>query len=203
MLPSKIPEICQGLDSYRPKANDSRKETVFYETWRLYQRVLLAIVATFYINPIVRITFMTPTVILIAISYFVIRPYKPKMYILHWIEVFSILGFFLCLCQNVFRGFLYVYSINDEDSIKLVWLVFAILDLIFSPILWLIYFFIIKPIYSKVKCRIISFYLALRRRYDGFLLTSDCFIVLSEKQSTFIANWSLKSLLKWKSPDQI
>ena len=154
------------VDSYRPKANDSRKETVFYETWRLYQRVLLAIVAIFCINPIVRITFMTPTVILIAISYFVIRPYKPKMYILHWIEVFSVLGFFLCLCQNMFRGFLYVYNINDEDSIKLVWLVFAILDLIFSPILLLIFLFIIKPIYSKVKCRIISFYFALRRRYD-------------------------------------
>ena len=154
------------VDSYRPKADDSREETVFYETWRLYQRVLLAIVATFCINPIEPVTFMTPTIILIAISYFMIRPYKPEMYVLHWMEIFSILGYFLCLCQNMFRGFLYVYNINDEDSVKLVWLVFAILDLIFSPILLLICFFIIKPIYSKVKCGIISFNLTLRRKYD-------------------------------------
>ena len=92
------------------------------------------------INSFERITFMTPTVILIAISYFVIRPYKPEMYVLHWIEIFSILRVFLCLCQNMFRGFLYVYNINDGDSVKLVWLVFAILGLIFSPILLLIRF---------------------------------------------------------------
>ena len=152
-------------ESYRIKTEDSREETVFYETWRLYHRVLLAFVATFYINPIVRITFMTPTVILIAVSYFVIRPYKPEMYVLRWMEAFSVLGYFVCLGQSMFRSFLYVYDINDEDSIKLVWQVFSILDLIFSPVLMLIYFFLIKPIYSKGKCKIISLYLTVRRRY--------------------------------------
>ena len=150
-------------ESYRIKTEDSREETVFYETWRLYQRVLLAIVETFYIDPIVRITFMTPTVILIAISYFVISPYKREMYVLRWMEAFSILGFFVCLGQGMFRGFLYIHDINDGDSVKLVWQVFTILDLIFSPILLLICFFIIKPIYSKVKCKIISIYLTVRR----------------------------------------
>ena len=155
-------------ESYRIKiedSRDSREETVFYETWRLYQRVLLAIVATFCIDPIVRITFMTPTVILIAVSYFMISPYKREMYILRWMEAFSILGFFVCLGQTMFRGFLYVYDINDGDSVKLVWQVFTILDLIFSPILFLICFFIMKPIYSKVKCKITSIYLTVRRRY--------------------------------------
>ena len=63
---------------------------------------------------------MTPTVILIAVSYFVIRPYKPEMYVLRWMEAFSVLGYFVCLGQSMFRSFLYVYDINDEDSIKLV-----------------------------------------------------------------------------------
>ena len=49
---------------------------------------------------------------------------------------------------------------------KLVWQAFTILDLIFSPILMLICSFVIKPIYSKVKCKIISLYLIVRRRYD-------------------------------------
>ena len=80
-------------ESYRIKKYDSREETVFYETCRLYQQVLLAYVATFCIDPIVRITFMTPTVILIAICYFVIRSYKREMYVLHWMQAFSILMF--------------------------------------------------------------------------------------------------------------
>ena len=121
------------------------------ETWRLYERILLATVATFWIAPLKRITLITPNVIVIAISYLVIKPYKPEMYILHWIEVFSILGIFVSLVRNMFRGFLYVYDIGDEDPVKFVRQGFAAFDLVFSPICVLIYFFIIAPIYNKVK----------------------------------------------------
>ena len=162
---SKVKKILSEIfeESYRLKTNDLTQETVFYETCQLYQRVLLAIVATFCINPIVRITLMTPTVILIAISYFLSKPYKPEMYILHWMEVFSILGIFVCLIYNMFRGFLYVYDINDKDPVTFVWQVFAVLDLLFSPTCVLVYFFILKPIYNKAKCKINFFYLTLRR----------------------------------------
>ena len=121
------------------------------ETWRLYERILLATVATFWIAPLKRITLITPNVIVIAISYLVIKPYRPEMYILHWIEVFSILGIFVSLVRNMFRGFLYVYDIGDEDPVKFVRQGFAVFDLVFSPICVLIYFFIIAPIYNKVK----------------------------------------------------
>ena len=33
-------------EPYRLKRDESRGEIIFYETWRLYQRVLLAVVAT-------------------------------------------------------------------------------------------------------------------------------------------------------------
>ena len=144
-------------ESYRIKTADSREETVFYETWRLYQRVLLAVVATLYTDPLVRITAMTPVVLLIAICYLVYRPFKSEMCILHWMEVVSILGIFICLI-HMFRGFLYVYDIKYEYPVTFVWQGFVILDLIFSPICVLIYFFIIKPIYNKAKCKIKSFY---------------------------------------------
>ena len=138
-------------EPYRLKRDDSEGETIFYKTWRLYQRVLLAIVATHCINPLVRIASMTPIIILIAISYRIYRPYKPEMYILHWTEFVSILGFFVCLIHNMFRGFLYVYNVNYVYPVTLVWEIFSYLDLLFSPIWVLIYFFIIKPIYNKVK----------------------------------------------------
>ena len=161
----KVKEILSEIfqESYRLKTDDPSGETVFYETWRLYQRVLLAIVATFWIDPLKRITLMTPIVFLIAISYHVIKPYKPEMYILHWIEVFSNLGIFVCLGHNMFRGFLYVYDIDEEDPVKFVWQGFAVFDVVFSPICVLIYFFVIAPIYNKVKCKLISFYIIIRR----------------------------------------
>ena len=150
----KVKRILQEIfeESYRFKRNCSKEESIFYETWRLYQRVLLAFAATYSINPLVRITFMTPVIILIAISYSAYRPYKPEMYILHWMEVVSILGFFVCLIHNMFRGFLYVYDINHEEyPVTLVWEAFTIADMLFSPIWVLFWFFIIKPVYSKAK----------------------------------------------------
>ena len=163
----EVKEILREIfaEPYRFKTCHSREETVFYETWRLYQRVLLSIVAKFCIDPIVRMTLMTPIVILITISYFAVKPYKPEMYILHWIEVYSILGIFVYLVHNMFRGFLYVYDINYEYPVTYAWQVFVVLDLIFSPVCVLIYIFVIKTICNKTKCKIKSFYLFLRREY--------------------------------------
>ena len=162
----KVKEILSEIfqESYRLKTDDPSGETVFYETWRLYQRVLLAIAATFWISPLERVTLMTPVVIIIAISYHIIKLFKPEMYILYWMEIFSILGIFVSLLHNMFRGFLYVYDINEENPIKFVWQGFVIFDLVFSPICVLIYFFIIAPIYNKVKHGIISLCINIKRK---------------------------------------
>ena len=161
----EVKEILKEIfeESYRVKTSDAGEETVFYETWRLYQRFLLAVVATFCINPLVRITLLTPIVLLIAIFYLVYKPFKPEMYILHWMEVFSILGIFVCLTHNMFRGVLYVYDISYEYPVTFVLKGFVILEVIFTPFCVLIYFFIVKPICNKVKCKIKSFYWALKR----------------------------------------
>ena len=168
----KVKEILSEIfqESYRLKTDEASEETVFYESWRLYQRILLAIVAIFCIDPLKRITLMAPIVLLIAISFFVIKPYKPEMYILHWMEVFSILGIFVCLTHNMFRGFLYLYDIKFEDPITYVLQGFTILDMICSPICVIIYFFIIKTIHNKAKCKVKSIYYTLRRYFGGSAL---------------------------------
>ena len=161
----EVKEILKEIfeESYRLKTSDAGEETVFYETWRLYQRFLLAVVATLCINPLVRITLLTPIVFLIAICYLVYKPFKPEMFVLHWMEVFSILGIFVCLTHNMFRGVLYVYNINYEYPVTFVLKAFGILDVIFTPFCVLIYFFIIKPIYNRAKCKIKSFHRSLKR----------------------------------------
>ena len=80
-------------------------------------------------------------------------------------EIFSILGVFVSLVHNMFRGFLYVYDISEEDPIKFVRQGLAIFDLVFFPICVLIYFFIIAPMYNKVKHKIISFCITIRREW--------------------------------------
>ena len=63
-------------------------------------------------------------------------------------------------------------------------------------------FFIIKPIYSKVKCKVISIYLTVKRRYNRYFSWNLTRLVLPEKQSNFWKIWSLNSPVRWKPLDQ-
>ena len=49
----------------------------------------------------------------------------------------------------MFRGFLYIYNINYEYPITIIWEAFSFLDLLFSLAWIVIGVFIIKPIYNK------------------------------------------------------
>ena len=51
----------------------------------------------------------------------------------------------------MFRGFLYVYNINCEYPITIVWEAFSFLDLLFSPAWILVSVFIRKLTYNKAK----------------------------------------------------
>lgn len=86
-------------ESYRLIADDSRGENIFCETWRWCQRVLQAIVATFFVDSLVRTGYVMPVITFITLSYRAHRPYKPEFYILHWMEVVFTLGFYYCLIQ--------------------------------------------------------------------------------------------------------
>ena len=162
----KVKEILRKTfqEPYRFKTNYPSGETVFYKTWWLYQRVLLAIVATFSVDPLVRISLMTLIVFIICVFYFTIKPYKPKMYILHWMEVFSVLGILVRFGHNMFLAFLNVYGTNYDNAATVFLQGFTMLDLITSPICVIFYFFIIKIIYNKAQCKIKSIYYTLRRR---------------------------------------
>ena len=126
-------------ESYRLIADDSRGENIFYETWRLCQRVLQAIVATFFVDSLVRTGYVMPVITLITLSYRAHRPYKPEFYILHWMEVVFTLGFYYCLIQNMKCGCLFINNINDGDTVLELCQVSSILDLLFSPICTFLY----------------------------------------------------------------
>lgn len=76
-------------------------------------------------------------IFLIFISYIACKLCKSEIYILHWMEVISILGFLVCLPHNMPRGFLYVYHVYYEDHVPLARETFGILDVLFSSI-WIL-----------------------------------------------------------------
>uniref|UniRef100_A0A7M5V891 Uncharacterized protein n=2 Tax=Clytia hemisphaerica TaxID=252671 RepID=A0A7M5V891_9CNID len=131
-------------EAYR-KRND-KEYYVFWETWRLYQRLILAFVTTFAINPVNRICYAAPIILLFIYIYWFVKPYKEQFTILHWMEVIGLLGITFTLINNMFRSFLYVFDIPDQPPIPKSLQVLWYMDLIASPVFVLVFFFCLKPV---------------------------------------------------------
>jgi len=123
---------------------------VFWETWRLYQRLILAFITTFAINPVNRICFLVPFILFFIGVYWVVKPYKKQYVVLQWMEVASLLGITFTLINNMFHSFLYVFEIPDEEPIPTSLRVLYFLDTLASPVFVLAYFYVLKPIGEKI-----------------------------------------------------
>jgi len=113
---------------------------VFWETWRLYQRLILAFVTTFTINPYTRICYMAPLVLSFIGVYWLVKPYKKQYVVLHWMEVAGL----LCIVNNMVYSLLFMFEISPFTFTMLYWL-----DAFASPIFVLVYFYVLKPITAK------------------------------------------------------
>ena len=132
-------------EAYRDRKGKDYK--VFWETWRLYQRLILAFVTTFAINPVERICFSAPIILFFIFVYWYVKPYKKHFVVLHWMEVASLLGITFTLVNNMFRSFLYVFEIPDEKPVPQSLSVLWALDTIASPV----FVFIIMKLWPSIK----------------------------------------------------
>ncbi|XP_066926850.1 uncharacterized protein [Clytia hemisphaerica] len=141
-------------EAYRKRKG--KEYYVFWETWRLYQRLILAFVSTFAINPVNRICYATPIILFFIFVYWYVKPYKKQYYILHWMEVIGLLGITFTLVNNMFRSFLYVFDIPDQEPIPTSLSVLWGLDTIASPIFVLVFYYLVKPLFEKIISLIFS-----------------------------------------------
>ena len=119
-------------EAYRKRKN--KDEFVFWETWRLYQRLVLAAVTTYAINPVERICYIAPLILFFHFVYSFVKPYKKNFVVLHWMELIGLLGITFTLVNNMFRSFLYVFEIPNEKPVPQSLLILWILDTFASPI---------------------------------------------------------------------
>ena len=132
-------------EAYRHRKG--KKYYVFWETWRLYQRLILAVVTTYSINPVERICYSAPIILFFIFVYWYVKPYKKHFVVLHWMEVASLLGITFTLVNNMFRSFLYVFEIPDEKPVPQSLSVLWALDTIASPV----FVFIIMKLWPSIK----------------------------------------------------
>ena len=147
---SLLHEIFQ--EAYRKRVN--KGYNVFWETWRLYQRLILAVVTTYAINPVERICFSAPIILFFIFVYWFVKPYGESFVVLHWMEVVGLLGITFTLVNNMFRSFLYVFEIPDEKPVPQSLSVLWAIDTIASPIFVLPFMYgqtLVKFIWKKRK----------------------------------------------------
>ena len=145
-------------EAYRYR--EGKEYYVFWETWRLYQRLFLAVVTTRAINPVERICYSAPIILFFIFVYWYVKPYKKQYRILHWMEVIGLLGITFTLVNNMFRSFLYVFEIPDEKPVPQSLYVLWIIDTIASPIFVLPFFLVLKPFVLMIfdKCTTAHFH---------------------------------------------
>ena len=128
------------------------KKYFWWEAWILYERLIVACVATFLIDPVIRLCSLTPVLMVFLWFHNWAKPYKPLMKILFHLDVFS----YICLCfnlvSNMIRAIVYIYSLPlSQYPIDIALNVSLCLEYIFSPLWPLIAYFIVAFTKKKLK----------------------------------------------------
>ena len=115
-----------------------KEEFYWWEAWRLFERFIVSGVAVFFINPIKRLTYLTPIFVFFVFFHFRLNPYKRSMPVLNKLDIVSWICLFINLGTNGMRAVVYIYNVQYVGSIKYALKAAEIMEQIFSPLWYLI-----------------------------------------------------------------
>lgn len=153
MFCKKVKEIF--TEPYRLRKS-SKEDYISWEQWRLMQKLLLSCIATFLVNPLERVCYITPFILFFVFVYIHVRPFKKELKLLHWCEVTSMISICFSLVVNCFNAFLFTYNISTEEPVPTLYKYFMLIDGIFSPLTLLILYFISQPLWNMIKKKIVK-----------------------------------------------
>ena len=128
-------------ESYRPNF-------FWWESYRLMERCLTAAIVTFVINPVKRTIILSPFFVMFLMFRYVFDPYKQSLKLVKMLDILS--SAFLCLLVviNMFRADVYTHNLPFQFPVDEVSTIAYYLELIFSPLWFLIIWFMMKPIFG-------------------------------------------------------
>ena len=87
-------------EPYRLK-HGSTEKYVFWEHWRLFQRLVLSVIITYLKNPLWKIYMSSPVILSFFLVYLKVRPFKKTLFVLHWLEICSLIGLCYQMLYNL------------------------------------------------------------------------------------------------------
>ena len=132
-------ELFQKFEqSYRPNF-------FWWESYRLVERLLVAAVVTFVINPVERLMILSPIFVMITIFHYLVNPYKRSLKLVKTLDLFSNAFLCLMLIVNIFRADVFTHNLSYQFPVDKVSKMVSYFEYIFSPWwIFIICFFINK-----------------------------------------------------------
>ena len=110
-----------------------RKNYFWWETWTLYERLIVGCLTTFLVDPVIRLFALTPTLLLFLWIHIRAKPFKYTKSLLYQVDMAS----YICLCLglviNILRAVVYIYSLPSQHPTDLVLRISIYLEHLFTP----------------------------------------------------------------------
>ncbi|XP_057302307.1 uncharacterized protein LOC130636566 [Hydractinia symbiolongicarpus] len=123
---------------------NAKKKPIFWDSWRLFQRFIIAVFTTYFINPIQRLSLILPVMLVLLVVHLRVQPYKNKL--VNWLETASLVSLCFLVGVNLFRSFVYFYGLSLEYHIDMVLSVFTVMEILCNPPVFLIVHLVIHKI---------------------------------------------------------
>ena len=132
-----------------------RKNYFWWETWTLYERLIVGGLTTFLVDPVIRLFALTPTLLLFLLIHICAKPFKYTKSLLYRVDMASYVCLCLSLVINILQAVVYIYSLPlSQQPINFVLRVSMYLEHLFTPVWILIMHFFVSLIRMKSKKRL-------------------------------------------------
>ena len=131
-------------------SDDEIVKTMYWWTaWRLYERLLIAVLVTFLIEPLFRMCVLAPVVVVLLMLHYHLKPYKDHLSLLSWLDISSYAFLLFYVVDNLFNSFIYIFDLPRQNPISKGFQVLNAFELILTP-LTVIACFVVFMVVEKV-----------------------------------------------------
>lgn len=127
------------------------KKCLFWDAWRLYERLTIAVFSIFFIDPLKRLCFTLPVMLLLLVVHLRVKPYKSKF--INWMETASLVSLCFLVGVNQFRAFLYMYSYENQENIIFIATVLNVMEFLSTPVCGF-FLFLVWKLCKKIFCKL-------------------------------------------------
>lgn len=103
---------------YHQAGDDNVQKTLYWwSAWRLYERLFIAMLVTFLIEPLFRMCVVAPVIVFLSILHYHIKPYKKTMPLLSLLDISSYIFLTFYVVDSMFRSFAYTFDLPIQNPI--------------------------------------------------------------------------------------